>query len=651
MSREYYPYYEQELIAIRHLAKEFAAQYPGAAKRLELEGGKSNDPHVERLLQGFAFLAGRVHRRLDDDFPELTQGMLNILYPHFLAPIPSSMVVEFQGDYRRDPLHDGFLIPRHSALTTPSITDETPNRNGYENLSCEYRTTYPVRVWPISVIGARFQQAPWTNLRLPSTLRIPNGTMAICQIQLQSNSNIFSRLSINDLRFHLLGGPHVPDLYEFLLTQALEVVYLPVDSPNLQPVCLHPSKVLFPVGFEEDEAMLPYPAQSFPGYRLMTEFFSFPAKFYFLDFQQLGRICNQPELGKQGAGHRIDILIFLKRTKPNLEKSVDAATFRLGCTPAVNLFEQCIEPVDLIQDRYEYRLVPDRKQPLGMEIYSIDQVTGIDPDDKPVSYRPFYAIYHETRRQQREAFWFGTRRGSTRADDPGSDMYLSLVDRNWDPLQPASQKLDIRATCTNREMSSVLQRAGDQLKLQLGMAAPLMNDPKCVRTPTTPLRPNRNSRASYWKLISHLTLNHLSFTEEVPRDRNGELLPGATNSGLASLQEILRLYNFADAEAGHPQSDINEMLVLGLTGLKTRRVVGRLIEEGVSGFARGIEVEIELDEEKYIGTGAFLFASILERFFGLYTSVNSFTQVVAKARQGERLMKRWPPRAGDRTLL
>lgn len=658
MSREFYHYYEQELSAIRVLANEFARKYPKAAGRLELEPNRSNDPHVERLLQGFAFLAGRIHRRIDDDFPELTNGLLNILYPHYLAPIPSTMIVELTGDSNRGSLQNGFKIDRHSPIFTNPITDTiNSERPGYQNLACEFRTVYPVTVWPIKVVECRFQPAPWTNLRLPSNLRIPEHTLAICQIQLLCESGTFDQLSLRELRFHLSGGDFVPDLYEYLLTQAISVAYLPVDQPEVSPIVFHPNEVIQPVGFEEDEALLPYPPHSFPGYRLLTEFFSYPAKFYFLDFLHLDRVCKPKVVGegnaKKGAAKRIDLVIFLKRTRPNLEKGVRQETLRLGCTPAVNLFEQLIEPVDLTQDRYEYRLVPDRSQPLGMEIYSVNEVQGISSDEKPVTYRPFYAMYHETSNTKHEAFWYCTRRESNVQDDAGSDVWITLVDRNWVPLRPASQKLEIRATCTNRQMSSVLERIASGLQLNLGIAAPILNDPKVVRTVSTPMRPNFQTRSGYWKLISHLTLNHLSFTEEIPKTKEGLPLPGATNSGLAALQEILRLYNFANSETGHPQASTNEQLILGLTNLKTRRIVGRIPTPDGSTFARGMEVEIELDEEKFVGTGAFLFACILERFFGLYATINSFTQLVAKTprSQGDRLIKRWPPRAGDLQLI
>jgi type VI secretion system protein ImpG len=623
MSQTLYPYYERELLAIRQLAQEFARQYPAAAGRLMLEPTRSTDPHVERLIEAFALLAGRIHHKLDDEFPELTDGLLNILYPHYLAPVPSCMVVQFVADPARTPLLDGFAIPRHTEVVTPPVND----------LRCRYRTAYPVTLWPVVVTDARLQGPPWQGLRMPTGFRLPDGTAAVLRLQLECQAGArFADLSLSSLRFHLLGENQVvAELYELLLNHASQVTLVPADQPAAPRLDLPPTQAFAPVGFEPDEGLLPYPQQSFPGYRLLTEFFAFPAKFWFVDLIGLGRAC------RAGFGRRADVLICLKRTSPNLEKAVEAATFRTGCAPAVNLFPHTAEPIPVTQARYEYRIVPQTDQPLGLEVYSVDEVTGVDKEVGPdsIPYRPFFDITHPGGRD-REAYWYASRRASTREDDRGTEVYLNLVDRGWDPLMPATTTLVVRTMCTNRELAAALQRAGDQLALELKLAAPVA-EVRCVRTPTLPLRPPRRRRGSYWRLLSHLSLNHLSIAD--------------AEEGRLALQEILRLYDFSDPESGHQRAEVHTLLVEGLLGVSSRRVVGRVGEAAAGGFCRGVEVTIELDEEKYVGTGAFLFAAVLERFLGLYASINSFTQLVAKTKQGERVIRRWPPRAGDRPLL
>jgi type VI secretion system protein ImpG len=531
--------------------------------------------------------------------------------------------VQFVADPARTPLLDGFAIPKHTEVLTPPVND----------LRCRYRTAYPVTLWPVAVVGARLQGPPWQSLRLPPGFRLPDGTAAVLRLQLECQAGAkFADLSLDALRFHLLGENHVvAELYELLLNHTSQVSIVPADQPTAPRLDLTAAQALAPVGFEPGDDLFPYPPQSFPGYRLLTEFFAFPAKFWFVDLLGLGRAC------RAGFGKRADVLVCLKRTSANLEKAVEAATFRLGCAPAVNLFEKTAEPIPVTQARYEYRVVPQADQTDGMEVYSVDEVTGMDPEGgpEPVAYRPFFGIAHPCGRG-REAYWYASRRASTRENDHGTEVYLNLVDRGWDPLMPATTTLVVRTTCTNRELAAPLQRAGDQLALELKLAAPV-SEVRCVRTPTLPLRPPRRRRGSYWRLLSHLSLNHLSLTD--------------LEEGRLALQEILRLYDFSDPESGHQRAEVHALLVEGLVGVSSRRVVGRVGEAATAGFCRGVEVTVELDEEKYVGTGAFLFAAVLERFLALYATVNSFTQLVAKAKQGERVIKRWPPRAGDKPLL
>lgn len=622
MSRQLYPYYERELLAIRQLAHEFADQYQAAAGRLQIESGRSTDPHVERLIQAFAFLTGRVHHKLDDDFPELTDALLGVLYPHYLAPVPSCLIAEFVADPTRTPLTEGFTIPRHARVLTPVLND----------LRCRFRTAYPVTLWPIHVTQARVQGPPWHGLKLPAGLKLPDGTAAVAQIRLECQAGAkFADMSLTSLRFHLDGDAQlVADLHESLLNNASLVSVVPTDAPAASRVDLSGPTALAPVGFGLDEGLLPYPPQSFPGYRLLTEFFAFPPKFWFVDLLHLDRLC------RGGFQKQADVFVFLRRSKPNLEQGVSAETFKLGCTPAVNLFEHTAESIPVTQARSEYKVVPLNTHPDGLEVYSIDQVTAVDlQEGEPAEYRPFFAIDHDTGRG-RGAFFFPSRRPSTRDRDVGTDVYLTLVDRQWDPRRPATATLVVWTTCSNRELAAQLQRAGTQLALELEMAAPVAAV-RCVRAPTLPLRQVRRRRGSYWRLVSHLALNHLSLSD-----------PG---EGLAALREVLRLYNFADPDSGHPLAEVNNLLIDGVTGLSSRRVVGRVGDAAAGGFARGVEVTVELDEEKYVGTGAYLFACVLERFLGLYATVNSFTQLVAKARQGERVIKRWPPRAGDKPLV
>lgn len=624
MSETLFPYYERELIFIRQLAKEFAKQYPAAAGRLMLEENRSVDPHIERLIESFALLAGRIQHKLDDEFPELTDALLSVLYPHYLAPIPSMSIVEFNLDYGRAQLPNGFFIDRNSKMHTQAIND----------VACKFRTCYPVTLWPVELTSAKLMPPPF-----PPGFRPPPRTVAALRLQLECQGELkLPQLSLDKLRFYLNGDNQLTaTLYEVLFNHTIQVMFRPLDKENAQtaPLVLTPEECLFPVGFRRDEGMLPYPPQSFTGYRLLTEFFSFPYKFLFLD------LGGWQQLRQAGFQKKVEVVLFLSRSQPSIEQGVDAQTFRLGSTPVVNLFDQIAEPIPMTHTRFEYQVVPDVAHSQGMEVYAIDSVTSTDPvSASTTEYQPFYSFRHGNSRETQQTFWYTSRKPSLRQNnqggqDRGTDLYLNLVDLGFNPRLPAEAVLVVRTTCTNRELPSQLQRAGDALYFELEAAAPLSRI-RCLRAPTSPLRPPLR-RGAYWRLLSHLNLNHLSISDPM--------------EGREALQEILRLYDFSDPESGQQLAAVTRQVIDGILSVSSRRVVGRTGSETSSGFCRGIEITVEFDEQKYVGTGVFLFASVLEYFLGLYASINSFSQLVARTKQGEGYFKKWPPRAGERQLL
>jgi type VI secretion system protein ImpG len=618
MSEALYPYYERELVFVRQLIQEFGQQYPAAAGRLMLEPGRSGDPHIERLIESFALLAARIHYKLDDEFPELTDALLNVLYPHYLAPVPSMGVVQFVVDAGRSPLPNGFPVDKGSYLHTRPVN----------NTPCRFRTCYPVTLWPVELTGARLIPPPF-----PPGLSPPSKTAAALTLQLECQAGMtFADLSLETLRFFLVGDNHLVSLlYELVFNHVIQVVIRP-GEPNApqSPVVLRPEQCLRQVGFERDEGLLPYPDRTFLGYRLITELFAFPYKFHFVD------VSGFKKAAQAGYGRKLEVVFFLNRTSTFLEQGINADTFRLGCAPIVNLFPQVAEPIHLNLARYEYKVIPDVAQPMGMEVYSVDAVTSTDPTTGTMTeYQPFYAYRHGYTQDNQQTFWYPSRRLPTREGDRGTDVYLNLVDLQFHPRMPADTTLVVRTTCTNRALPGQLQRAGEDLHLELEGAAPLARI-SCPRSPTTPLRPPLR-RGAHWRAMSHLTLNHLSLAD------------GA--EGRDALQEILRLYDFSDADANPQLAAITRHLIEGIVAVSSRRVMGRTGAAAASGFARGVEVTVELDEQKYVGSGAFLFASVLERFLALYVSINSFSQLVARTSLAERDFKKWPPRAGELQLL
>ena len=623
-------YYERELAFVRQMGAEFAEKYPKMAARLLLEADKCEDPHVERLVEAFSFLAARVHLKLDDEFPEITESFLNVLYPHYLAPIPSLSVAQFSLDPEQGKLTAGYHVPRETALFSRPI----------QGTPCRFRTCYPVTVWPLEVTAAALESADpldtrghWPEAVIRLDLRCLNGTKLS---ELKHGENAAAGAAgrpIERLRFYLNGEPQLTyALYEMIFNGATRVELRAAPGEARRgtraagpaTLSMPPAEALRPVGFEADEGLLPYTARSFAGYRLLTEYFAFPEKFLFFDVAGLEEAVRRGQFGES-----FQILIHVRDVAPP-RGVVGAATFQLGCAPIVNLFKKIAEPIQLTRMQNEYRVVPDVHRQSATEVYSVDAVTSTDSYLKQSrQYHPFYSIRHGGAERE-QTFWYATRRPSQRREDAGTEVYLSLVDLGFNPSVPSEETVTVHTTATNRDLPGRLPFGGREGDFEVENAGPLARV-RCLRKPTNTLRPPLR-RGAQWRLISHLSLNHLSIVGD----------GGGTAAD--ALREILSLYDFADSPATRRQ-------IAGVNSVEGRRAVRQTGSRIGTGFVRGVETTVEFDEEMYVGSGVFLFASVLERFLGLYATVNSFNQFVARTRQREEVLKRWPPRAGDRPLI
>jgi type VI secretion system protein ImpG len=611
MSESLYPYYESELTFIRKLAQEFARKYPAAAARLQLEPDRSADPHVERLIEAFALLAARVKHKLHDEFPELTDAMLSVIYPHALAPIPSMATVQFTVDPARG-TPEGVKVPAGGMLHTARIGDTY----------CRYRTVYGLDLWPLAVAEAKLHPPPF-----PPGLNPPLAANAAIRLRLKCTGELpFDQLQFDTLRFHLWGeNALTAPLYDLLFNQAIEVAFVNPEKPR-SAVAFPASEVLLPVGFDAAEAMLSYPVNVFPGYRLLTEYFAYPSKFLYVDVAKFA--AARPSLGPCKL---IDVVVYLKKSHARLEQLLEPNMVRLGCTPVVNLFEQTAEPIQLTHRKPEYRVVPDVARPTSYEVYGIQQVTGASTDGTNREYQPFYRFQHGYDRRTANAFWYSTRVASLQHDDRGTDLNLHLVNTDFDPAEVDNETVVVRTLCSNRDLPLKLPRMGEDVFFEPAFSAPGIKA-KGVRNPTGTLRP-ANPRGRYWHLVSHLNLNHLSLTDDA--------------GGLDAFRGLLRLYDLNDPEAEPQAAALARLSIEGLIGVASQRTTAW--HDG--GFVRGIEVRLTFDETKFVANSVILFATLLERFLSLSVTVNSFTQTVAVLKQQDGELKRWPPRSGEKPLV
>ncbi len=605
-------YYNDELAILRDLiSDEFAQANPKLAARLGMGRAAVRDPHVERLIEAVAYLNARTRYKLEDDFPELSDALLGVLYPHYLTPIPSLSVVQFQPEPE---LMDRIELPVGTPLETDPIEGEP----------CRFRTCYPVTLLPIKIDSAALNGRPLPAPAVPES----KTAQTVLRLSLRTTAKdvTFSGLGtlIDDsrvliLRFFLKGQEQPAfSLYDLLCNSPLQIaIAASNDDPN--PVLLGPD-CLRPMGFTKDEGLVPYPPRAFLGYRLLTEYFAFPEKFLFLEFTLNAEAMER-------FGDRFEIFVYSPHGARELEGRVNADSFCLGCSPIVNLFEKTAEPVVLKQTTADYEAVPDTRRRAALEVFTVDQVTASDTTGKSFEYLPFYGAHHG-QEPERRRFWQPVRRPA-RTKHGGTEMFLRLVDLDFRPSTAEQQVLHVELTCLNRDLPNRLPFGGGQPHLRLYEGAAPTNKIICLTPPTPTVRPPLRERA-VWRLISHLSLNHLSITDP--------------ETGSKALREILKLYDFKDSEKtrGH---------IEGIVDVRSKAVPGRVPGRGFDNIARGIEIQIQFDENRFAGRSLFLFASVIEHFLGLYCSLNSFTRLTATFQNGERVLKRWPPRAGEQQLL
>jgi type VI secretion system protein ImpG len=608
VSESLLPYYNRELRAIRRLAGEFAEAYPKVAARLRVTPEAVDDPYVERLLEGVAFLAARVQQRLDDELPEFSETLLEMLAPHLLAPVPSMTTLkiapppEAQGPTR---------VPRGLLVETEPVRGE-PVR---------FSTCHEVTVWPLAVETLRLSGLP---LAAPPNNRV-QGAMACLRIGLRSTTPelSFAKMGLDRLRLHLRGvGAQAAQLHELLCTATIGIAL--ADSPVDPKPTLLPPDCLKPAGFAPEEAALPWPNRSFAGYRLLTEWFAFPDKYLYLDLTGLEARTMLQE------SEKLDIFIYLDRAMPELERNLGPENVALGCTPAINLFPQRCEPIALDGTQSEWMVVPDIRRPAALEVYAVETVRESRPDGRRRAVLPFYRL---GRTEQDEATtaemnFVTFRRGAT-PPVTGTQTWIEVRDAQFEPAQPSEGVLTVEALCCNRDLPALLPFGAGQPRLRVAQGGAPVSAVDCISPPTPTLRPRLNDRGA-WRLISHLALNHLSVT-------GGE-------SGAAALREILRLHDLRDTAE-------TRAAIGALVAVDTRPGVARLPGGRAGAFARGLDVTLTFDPQAWQAAGLYPLAQVMERFLALQVSVNAFSRTLVALRGRPGLAARFAPRSGTRTLL
>ncbi|SAK75978.1 type VI secretion protein [Caballeronia pedi] len=582
--------FREELNYLRRLGREFARDNPQLARFL---GEEATDPDVERLLEGFAFLSARLRLKIEDDFPELTHSLLQLLWPNYLRPLPSAVIMRF------DPVERAItqrqVIPKGTTLLSQPV-------NG---IQCQFRTCVDVALYPL-----RIDQVSDAHSREKSIVRVDLATLA---------GNALDTIDCDRLDFHLSGDDTTAQTLYLWLAKYLVDIRVELNGKTQR---LPARNIVFP-GFEAEEALLPYPKNVFDGYRILQEYFIFPQRFHFFS------ITGLRSLWPADTSDHVRVEFHFGRPMPASIR-LRTTDISLYCAPAVNLFEHDAEPITLDGRAVNQRLQPTGQRPECYEIFSIDSVQSwrrtVDgrPGERLRTFHSFESFQHEIEHAQgRTALYYRTRIEEV-PNGAGAVHRIAFVRGDEEGYIGQNETVSLALTCTNRDLPQALG-VGD-------ICIPTQTTPTFARfgnitRPTFACRPVLDGELQ-WTLISNLSLNYLSLLSAEP------------------LKAVIRAYDFA-ALHDIQQARATSKRLSGVGDAVTTPT--DMLVKGLP--IRGLKTRLSLDQSAFLCEGdLYLFGTVLSHFFALYASINSFHQLeVLNTSNNERYQ--WPWQTGKQPLI
>lgn len=605
----YLYYYHKELDYLREAGHHFAKKYPKIAMRLSLNEKGSQDPHVERLIESFAFISARLSKEMDDRLPIFSTNLLAILYPHLITPLPSSSTAQFQID------------PVQAKLTTKSVVDAGTPLFAYaqDGLSCNFRTVYPVTLWPVEVTGAQLCSAESLNFsRKDLAAYAPKGWfLKIC---LQSPQVSFDELNPDSLRFYISADRmNAFKIYEALFAQADPKIFIKENNSSDDYLRYVGADCLKDVGFKKDESLTPLPSHVHSAYSVVQDYFYFPEKFLYFDINNLSY---------KNPTNKIDLYISISSYEKICNINIDSKTFRLGCTPIVNLFEKMTDPFLLDYQKLDYRLVPDQRREKTTEIHSIEKIyLAQEGDPQSHEMSPYFSYtHHDIEKNELGIYWLTKRVASHFQGLEGTDVFLSFVDESFNPKTPLNKTIFAKTLCTNRYLPEQIP-AGAILQIEQKTPS---HQIICLTKPTSPSYTPRDGE-TLWQLISQLSTHHLSSLQ--------------SSQALKCIKENLFLY------ARGQQADRVFQEISSLEQIEIKPVVRRSGKSSWQNFVEGLGISLLMDENAIPGSSPFLLGVVLKEFLKLQSPINSFVEVTLNTNQRKEMWMRWKPSSNEENLL
>ncbi|NSX53732.1 type VI secretion system baseplate subunit TssF [Parasulfitobacter algicola] len=592
MVNRFLEFYSDELNALRSRATRFSEAFPKIAGRLRLSKDTSDDPHVERLIQSFAYTSARIRQKIDDSLPELTDALLETLYPHYLSPVPAMTIVQLHPQKTLDTTQ---VVPRHTQIVSDPIESDV----------CRFRTTQSVTLAPVSVADVRLMARP---IDAPQTREGKSSGCLAITLKRESKTPLFA-CGLQTLRFYIAAPSRQAIALHALLFNHCTEVGLAAHANDADAVFLPPT-ALQQVGFDDAEGLLPYPENSFLGYRTLTEFFALPQKFLFFDVD-VSRISQSDE---------VVVYLYLDAAPGRLERDIDNTSLLLHCTPMVNHFKKRAEPITLDGTRTTYSLMADARRSRTQRVHSVTSVTLTDDDGNATDIHPFF---HRLSGTNIGKVGWQLRRHTRQRDGGEGETSLAFVDEINRPRPVSKAVASIDVLATNADLPSRLPFGGGQPKLYLADAIDAVTGISCLQPLSSQYTPDDvDDRA--WRLLSHLSLNHLSISK----------------GGAPALRNIISLYDITGAKEP-------TRLISSIHEIETKPGIARL----GNAMVPGSDITLIFDDHVIDPSDAYFFGTMIDRFLGCYATINTFTRLSLKMKNRTDLLAEFPPRAGEEAMV